>query len=107
MSRYQTNNRLGIGLMLLAMLLFEVLDAVAKWLIGAITLIAHFVFTLVFARADVSVLSPFEYTALVWATIIGNLVWLDFPSSEVWIGGVIIIACGLYMIHRESLPNKA
>jgi len=35
MSRYQTNNRLGIGLMLLAMLLFEVLDAVAKWLIGA------------------------------------------------------------------------
>ncbi|RLA42853.1 MAG: hypothetical protein DRR42_22715 [Gammaproteobacteria bacterium] len=92
--------------MLLAMLLFEVLDAVAKWLIAEITLIAHFVFTLVFARADVSVLSPFEYTALVWATIIGNLVWLDFPSSEVWIGGVIIIACGLYMIHRESLPNN-
>ena len=34
MSRYQTNNLLGIGLMLLAMLLFEVMDAFAKWLVG-------------------------------------------------------------------------
>ena len=35
MARYQTNNLLGIGLMMLAMLLFEVMDAVAKWLVSA------------------------------------------------------------------------
>lgn len=34
MSRYQTNNLLGIGLMMLAMLLFEVMDAFARWLVG-------------------------------------------------------------------------
>ena len=35
MSRYKTNNLLGIGLMLLATLLFAVMDALAKWLVSA------------------------------------------------------------------------
>ena len=74
--------------------------------VALIALVAHFVFTLAFARADVSVLAPFEYTALVWATIIGYLVWQDFPSNQVWVGAVIIIGCGLYVIHRESLHHK-
>jgi drug/metabolite transporter (DMT)-like permease len=51
----------------------------------------------------VSALAPFEYSALVWATLIGYLVWRDIPSAEVWTGAVIIISCGLYVIHRESL----
>jgi drug/metabolite transporter (DMT)-like permease len=75
-------------------------------LMAVIALIAHFIFTLAFARADVSVLAPFEYTALVWATIIGYVIWLDFPSPRVWTGAVIIIGCGLYVIHRESLHHK-
>jgi putative Mn2+ efflux pump MntP len=64
-------------------------------------------FTAAFARADVSVLVPFEYTSLLWATIIGYLVWRDIPSTEVWIGAAIIIACGLYVIHRESLHHRS
>ncbi len=75
-------------------------------LMAMIALIAHYVFTLAFARADVSVLAPFEYTALVWATIIGCVIWLDFPSPRVWAGAVIIIGCGLYVIHREALHHK-
>jgi hypothetical protein len=47
-------------------------------------LTTHFVFTAVFARAEVSALGPFEYTALVWATLIGYAIWLDIPSTEVW-----------------------
>jgi drug/metabolite transporter (DMT)-like permease len=53
------------------------------------------------------VLVPFEYTSLLWATIIGYLVWRDIPSTEVWIGAAIIIACGLYVIHRESLHHRS
>ncbi len=75
-------------------------------LMAMIALVAHFVFTLAFARADVSVLAPFEYTALIWATIIGYVIWLDFPTTRVWAGAVIIIGCGLYVIHRESLHHK-
>ena len=76
------------------------------FLMALIALVAHYVFTLAFARADVSALAPFEYTALIWAVIIGYAVWRDIPSLEVWIGAVIIIGCGLYVIHRESLHRK-
>jgi drug/metabolite transporter (DMT)-like permease len=76
-------------------------------LMAVIALAAHYVFAGAFARADVSALAPFEYTALVWAVLIGYVIWLDIPSTEVWIGAVIIISCGLYVIHRESLRHRA
>jgi drug/metabolite transporter (DMT)-like permease len=72
-----------------------------------IALVAHYVFAAAFARADVSALAPFEYTALIWATLIGYVIWLDIPSTEVWIGAAIIIGCGLYVMHRESLHHRA
>jgi drug/metabolite transporter (DMT)-like permease len=75
-------------------------------LMAVIALVAHYAFAAAFARADVSALAPFEYTALVWATAIGYVIWLDIPSTEVWTGAVIIIGCGLYVIHRESLRHK-
>jgi drug/metabolite transporter (DMT)-like permease len=75
-------------------------------LMAVIALAAHFVFAAAFARAEVSALAPFEYTALVWATLIGYVIWLDIPSTEVWTGAVIIIGCGLYVIHRESLRHR-
>ncbi len=77
------------------------------FLMSAIALIAHYAFAAAFARADVSALAPFEYTALVWATIIGYVIWREIPSTEVWIGAAIIISCGLYVIHRESLRHRA
>jgi uncharacterized membrane protein len=96
------------------MLLFEVMDAVARWLVStdmsAIqvnALVAHFVFAALCARAEVPALVPFEYTALAWATLIGYVIWLDIPSTEVWTGAVIIIGCGLYVIHLESLRHRA
>ena len=64
---------------------------------------AHIAFASAFSRAQVSLLAPFEYTALVWATLIGYLVWADMPTLRMWIGAAIIIGCGLYVIHRESL----
>ena len=77
------------------------------FLMAVIALGAHYVFAAAFARADVSALAPFEYTALVWATLIGYVIWLDIPSTEVWTGAVIIIGCGLYVLHRESLRHRA
>jgi drug/metabolite transporter (DMT)-like permease len=71
--------------------------------LAVIALFAHYLFAAAFARAEVSALAPFEYTALLWATGIGYLVWQDIPTREVWIGAAIIMACGLYVVHRESL----
>jgi drug/metabolite transporter (DMT)-like permease len=84
------------------------LDALLRIvLLSAVAFAGHFAFNAAFARADVSVLAPFEYFALVWATLIGYLVWRDIPTLEVWVGAAIITACGLYVVHRESLRRQA
>lgn len=103
---------LGMGISACLLLPWVWVDVSAEMLgmlllMTVIALVAHYIFTLAFARADVSVLAPFEYTALIWATILGYVIWLDFPSLRVWAGAVIIIGCGLYVIHRESLHHKS
>ena len=56
-----------------------------------------------FAIGEVGVITPFEYTALLWAVLLGYFVFADFPALNVWIGVVIIAGSGLYMIYRENL----
>lgn len=74
---------------------------------GALALAGHIGITLAFQRAPVSVVAPFEYTALVWATFLGFTVFGDFPGAMVWVGVAIIVAAGLYTIQRERAGNGA
>ena len=67
----------------------------------------HFGITRAFQLAPVSLLAPFEYTALIWAAVLGYLIWSDIPAANVLLGAGIIISCGLYLIHRETLAVKA
>ena len=68
---------------------------------GVLALGGHFGITRAFQRSPVSVVAPFEYSAVVWATVLGFVVFGEFPSASVWIGVSIIVAAGLYAIHRE------
>lgn len=58
--------------------------------------------TLAFRNAQASVLAPFEYTTLIWATLIGWIVWREWPGNHVWIGAAILVATGLYITYREG-----
>ena len=72
-------------------------------LLALLALCEHYLLTAAFSKAQISAIAPFEYTSVVWATLIGYLIWLDIPSLQVWLGASIIIASGLYVIHRESM----
>lgn len=50
--------------------------------------------------------APFEYTALVWGTLYGWLVWRDFPTPGTWLGIGIIVGAGLYVLYRERLKVR-
>lgn len=62
-------------------------------------------------RAEASVIAPFEYTALVWAFVLGYLVWADIPRLEVFVGASLIMAAGLLVVatedRRSRVPEKA
>ncbi len=73
----------------------------------AVTLVVGQVFTIrAFRSASVGVVAPFEYTELVWASIIGYVVWKETPAPHVWAGASIIVLSGLYMIWREAWAGR-
>ena len=60
-------------------------------------------------RAEASVIAPFEYTALVWAFVLGYLIWADAPRLEVFVGASLIMAAGLLVVaseHRRGRPPR-
>jgi drug/metabolite transporter (DMT)-like permease len=68
---------------------------------GALGSFSHYLLIAAHRRAPASVLSPFIYTQLVWATALGYLVFGDVPTRWTLLGGAIVVASGLYLIHRE------
>ena len=56
-----------------------------------------------FRLSPAALVSPFEYTALIWATVLGYLVWGDLPDRYTLIGASIIVASGLYILYRETV----
>jgi drug/metabolite transporter (DMT)-like permease len=82
------------------------LDLLLTAAVGLLALGGHFGITVAFQRAPASVVAPFEYTALVWATLFGFVVFGDFPAPSVWAGVLIIVGAGLYTIHRESSGSE-
>lgn len=61
----------------------------------------HFLFIKALEAAPASVLQPFNYTVLVWATVIGYLFFDDLPDEATVLGALVIVASGLYTFYRE------
>lgn len=56
--------------------------------------------------ADLKSIAPFQYTSLIWTTILGVVIWNDYPSYTTWLGVVIIMAAGMIILkldHGRSL----
>ena len=55
--------------------------------------------------AEISYVAPFRYTALLWAILLGYLVFGDVPNH--WtLAGVAVVACsGLYLLYRERVAG--
>ncbi|GAA4019677.1 DMT family transporter [Sphingomonas swuensis] len=51
--------------------------------------------------APVAVVMPMDYTSLLWATLLGALLFAEVPSASVWIGAPVIIVSGLVIVWRE------
>ena len=54
-----------------------------------------------------SVLAPFGYSEIIWGTILGYLVFRDFPDAWTWLGAAVIVASGLYIFRRETMARRA
>lgn len=55
---------------------------------------------------DISAIAPFRYTALLWAMLLGYLVFGDVPDGMMVLGASIIVASGLYAFYRERIRHR-
>ncbi len=70
-------------------------------LIGILGGIAQLLMTEAYRHAPTSVIAPFDYTGMVWAIVIGFIVFDQFPTVQVLIGTAVICGSGLFILHRE------
>ena len=75
------------------------------WLLGVgfFATLSHMMMTYALSLAPSATLAPLQYLELPVATLLGYLVFSDFPNTLSLIGITIIIGSGLYMIHRERV----
>lgn len=66
---------------------------------------SHMCMTVALKFAPASTLAPLHYLEMLSAVALGYLVFGDFPNALTWAGIVIIVASGLYVIHRERITQ--
>ena len=78
------------------------------WLLGVgfFAAISHMMMTYALSLAPSATLAPMQYLELPVATLLGYLVFHDFPNKLTLTGIGIIIGAGLYMIHRERVTAR-
>lgn len=77
---------------------FDLLMLVGAGLIGGL---GQILLTSSYRFADASVLAPFTYVSMLWAILIGAVVFAEFPTVHMLLGAGLIIAAGIAIILRE------
>jgi drug/metabolite transporter (DMT)-like permease len=55
-----------------------------------------------FRLAPAATVAPFEYMSIVWGACIDWVVWQTVPGARMFAGAAIVVAAGLYLMHRQS-----
>ena len=75
---------------------------------AAVFIIGGYVFGIMVMRVgEVGFVSPFRYTSLIFALILGLVVFDEFPNALALIGGVIVVSTGIFTLLRERMVARA
>ncbi len=80
-------------------------DAALMMACGLIAALGLTFLTQAYRIAQASVVTPFEYTGLIWSVLYGWVFWQQWPDSTGWAGIAIIIGAGLYVLWRDGAPG--
>ncbi|MBB4040031.1 S-adenosylmethionine uptake transporter [Microvirga flocculans] len=69
-------------------------------LMGVLGVIGHVLMATAYAKAEAARLAPLEYTALIWAVLIGYGVFSEIPTWATLGGGILIVAAAMITSRR-------
>ncbi|MEY8880058.1 DMT family transporter [Donghicola sp. XS_ASV15] len=84
------------------------LTEIGLLLAATTSIVGGYAFSVMVMRiGDISFIAPFRYTGLIWALILGWVVFGDWPHPSTLIGGGIVVASGIYMLYREAIVGRS
>ncbi len=99
--------------------LFALIPAILVWqwptgeqwllliLVGVLGSAMQYCIAAAFSLADTTVVLPFDFLKLTWASLAGFLLFAEVPDLWTWIGGTVIFASTIYIAHRERKQGKS
>ena len=114
----ETNDTVLIATQYLGTLAFGAVTAPFAWVtptvhdltflsgFGVVSIIALYCVNRSLKLAPASVVVPYQYTMIVWAVVLGWLVFGDVPDAFTLTGAAIIIGAGLYILWREQIVAR-
>ena len=78
-------------------------DLALLMMVGLLGGLAQYLMTLSYQHLALGIISPLKYLSIVFSGIIAYLVWGEIPDLQSLCGIALIIATGLYTLHRELL----
>jgi S-adenosylmethionine uptake transporter len=82
-------------------------DLGLMFLLGIVAMVCFIFIVRALSLARAAVLAPLQYSAILWAAIMGWLVWRDVPTLPIVVGNAIIIGSGLYVAARGRMVSQA
>lgn len=81
----------------------------SMWLVitgASVAIIFGYLFSIMTMRVgEIGFVAPFRYTAMVWAILMGILIFGEWPDAYTITGTAVIVITGLYSFHRERLAR--
>jgi drug/metabolite transporter (DMT)-like permease len=68
---------------------------------GVLGVAATAFITLAFRFAPAAIAAPFDYTAMLWAVLLGWWFWGEMPDLWVWVGSALIMGSGLAVAYHD------
>ena len=75
--------------------------------IGLIGGISQYWTTQALYYAPAAAVSPFNYTALIWGSMLGFVVWGDLPTLPMVAGAAMVTVTGLYLLRQKPAARPA
>jgi len=96
----------------LFMSLFESWSAPTLWMLAILlaasvfSMIGQLCIIIAMRSGEISVVAPFRYSLMVFAILMGFLVWGHLPDAIGFLGMAIVVGAGLYTFHREQVRRR-
>ncbi|HUK08815.1 MAG TPA: DMT family transporter [Stellaceae bacterium] len=75
-------------------------------LMGCLSGVAQYFLLLGYQRAPASLLAPFSYVQIITSTFWGAVLFHTWPEPSTWVGSAIVVASGIYVLHRERVVKR-